>query len=87
MKYEIEKGIPIPRKLHESLAPIKEIIKEINVDESFFVPMIAGESKFELDKRRNAAINLIRLYIYSSGTNMKFESRTFENGFRIWRVK
>lgn len=78
MKIQVQKGIPLEKRREpRSRYPFEEM----EVGDSFFVKCDEGS----LVSKRSTVLSS-SIY-YGKMCGKKFTSRTFPDGFRIWRVK
>jgi hypothetical protein len=82
--FKIEQNVPlpaIPRGAPPS--PIKYPWSELNVGDSFFVPLV--------DKNimaiRTAIILDLKKFSTQTGQKIKITTRAIDNGVRVWRIK
>lgn len=76
--YKIEKNVPIPKRSKQKKYPLMDM----NVGDSFWVPC---ESRREALRERNKIFSMASYY--QTKHNVKFTTRTYEDGVRIWRIK
>ena len=74
MKIKIDKNIPIPHKHY--LCECKYPFNKLKIGDSFIVPKTVKDASI-----RTSATQ------FGKRHNMKFITRTVENGLRIWRTK
>lgn len=79
---EIEKDIPIPKKLLSTKRSCPYPLKEMEVGESFLVPNPDNLPLLQLRNQTNSKINY-----YNKDLGYKFTIRNTEEGLRVWRVK
>lgn len=73
--YEIEKGIPVPKRIERGGRSPLYPFKEMGIGDSIFIP--GDRSKHPTNWHG----------YYAKRTGFKFVIRKVEGGFRVWRVE
>jgi hypothetical protein len=74
MSIVIEKGIPLPEGLRPKCLGLAQLVKQLEVGDSFLVP--------------NAKITSLKTYCSKLGAQnaIRLAARAVEGGVRVWRV-
>lgn len=88
MTFKLESNVEVPPRAAPDRAP-KYPFKEMAVGQSFLVPVTKEDSDINRIRRRmNSACGTAQRSIKkASGTDVRFTSRTVEEGVRVWRTK
>lgn len=82
--YQVEKNIPMPRPYvgRPHSGEEKYPIRQMEVGDSFFVPLAEGQKTESLRGSINANINKKKL----RQEGLRFATRNMEGGLRVWRL-
>lgn len=88
MSFKLEEDVPVPARA----APNREAkypFTDMAVGQSFLVPITKDDSDIARIRRRmNSACGTAQRRIKkTSGTDVRFTSRTVEEGVRVWRTQ
>lgn len=74
--FQIEKDVPIPETANKRLRTTKYPFRQLEVGDSFFVPLTNGQSATKLQRS---------LASCAARQKVKVQTRCVENGVRVWR--
>lgn len=74
--YEIEKDVPVPESGACRVRPAKYPFRQLQIGESFFVPVSNGQTTTRLQRTLSSC---------AARQRVKVQTRVVENGVRVWR--